>query len=150
MEINTKQILEKAGEAAVKNLQDQMDQLGLNASGAAKASLSYTATDKALYIEGLERIIFLVFGRANGKRPPIKPLQDWVERKLGISKDESLGVAFAIAKKIEKEGTDIFTGKAKGLQIEVTLQMISAELLTDITSLYAQEITGGIIKEWGL
>ena len=148
MEINTKQILDKAGEAAVKNLQDQMDQLNLNASGAAKASLSYTATDKALYIEGLARIVFLVFGRAKGKRPPIKPIQEWVETKLGISSSESLGVAFAIATKIEKEGTDIFTGKAKGLQIEITLQMISKELLIEITNLYAREITNGIIKEW--
>lgn len=37
--------------------------------------------------------------------PPIAPLQDWAVAKLGVSAEESRGVAFAIARKIAREGT---------------------------------------------
>jgi len=38
--------------------------------------------------------------------PPIAPLQHWVERKLGLEGKEARSVAFAIALKIAKEGTE--------------------------------------------
>ncbi|MEP9372613.1 HK97 gp10 family phage protein [Mesorhizobium sp. KR1-2] len=37
--------------------------------------------------------------------PPISPLVDWVERKLGLRDKEAQGVAWAIARKIAKQGT---------------------------------------------
>jgi len=38
--------------------------------------------------------------------PPIQPLQDWVQAKLGIAdEDESRQVAFAVARKIARSGT---------------------------------------------
>ncbi len=37
--------------------------------------------------------------------PPLAPLRDWVEKKLGVSKSESRGVAFLIARKIAAKGT---------------------------------------------
>lgn len=38
--------------------------------------------------------------------PPIAPLQDWVERKLGVTDEhEARGVAFAIARRIATRGT---------------------------------------------
>jgi len=37
--------------------------------------------------------------------PPIQPLQDWVESKLGVPASESKSVAFLIARKISKTGT---------------------------------------------
>jgi len=39
-------------------------------------------------------------------RPPIQPLADWAKVKLGIPEDEAKGVAFAVAAKIEREGTE--------------------------------------------
>lgn len=38
-------------------------------------------------------------------RPPVEPLYDWVQRKLGLRGKEAMGVASAIAAKIAKEGT---------------------------------------------
>lgn len=37
--------------------------------------------------------------------PPLAPLRDWAEKKLGVSKSESRGVAFLIARKIAAKGT---------------------------------------------
>jgi len=37
--------------------------------------------------------------------PPIEPINDWVQTKLGIGDNESRGVAFLIARKISVKGT---------------------------------------------
>ena len=37
---------------------------------------------------------------------PIDPIQDWVEVKLGIPKSESRSVAFMVARKIARKGTE--------------------------------------------
>lgn len=37
--------------------------------------------------------------------PPVQPIQDWVEVKLGLSGDAARGAAFAIAKAIGRRGT---------------------------------------------
>lgn len=38
-------------------------------------------------------------------RPPVQPIQDWVEIKLGVSGERARGVAFAIAQRIAVRGT---------------------------------------------
>ena len=38
--------------------------------------------------------------------PPLMPLVDWVEAKLGLRGDEAKGAAFGIARKIAKKGTE--------------------------------------------
>ena len=47
----------------------------------------------------------LVYGRSPGKRPPITPIENWVNAKFGISGQQATSFAFAIANKIAKEGT---------------------------------------------
>ncbi len=37
--------------------------------------------------------------------PPVAPLRDWAEHVLGVSGDEAKGVAWAVARKIAREGT---------------------------------------------
>ena len=62
-------------------------------------------------------------GRRPGQRqPPLAPLADWAVAKLGVSHDEAMGVAFAIARKIGKRGTTgahMFRDGAKASQAEV-------------------------------
>lgn len=44
-----------------------------------------------------------------GSKPhwaPIDPIQDWVEHKLGVSAAESRAVAYLVARKISREGTE--------------------------------------------
>lgn len=46
-------------------------------------------------------------GRRPGQRmPPVQALQDWAEVRLGVSSEESRGVAWAIARRIAVEGTE--------------------------------------------
>ena len=44
------------------------------------------------------------FGRAPGSMPPSRSLEKWVRRKLGVKDKKVKGVAFAIARSIEKRG----------------------------------------------
>jgi len=146
--MTTEQILNKAGALAVQKLQSSFDTKGLNDTKKARNSLNHIVKGKTLIISGLARVLFLEFGRKPGQMPPIEPIQKWVESKLGVSSDESKGVAFAIAKKIAKKGTDIFTNRAKGLQIVLTLDMINKLLLKEITKSLSLEITGGLFDVW--
>ena len=62
-------------------------------------------------------------GRRPGQRqPPLAPLADWAVQKLGVSHEEARGVAFAIARKIGKRGTEgahMFRDGAKAAEAEV-------------------------------
>jgi len=50
------------------------------------------------YAENIE------YGRLAGTMPPVEPLKKWARRKLGLSEKEANGVAWAIAKTIQKRG----------------------------------------------
>lgn len=38
--------------------------------------------------------------------PPIQPLADWAEHKFGADPEEALGIAWSVARKIRKKGTE--------------------------------------------
>jgi hypothetical protein len=60
---------------------------------------------KGNVIRGRKYTEQLVWGRKPGNAPPITPLENWVKAKFGISGREATSFAFAISKKIAKEGT---------------------------------------------
>ena len=146
--MTTEEILNKAGEMAVRSIQESFDTKNLNDTERARNSINYQVTGNTLIITGVARVLFLEFGRRAGTMPPIDPIQDWVERKLNVSADESRGVAFAIAKKIKEKGTDILTDRAKGLQLELTISQLSKYVLKNITKSLSLEITGGLAALW--
>ena len=82
--------------------------LGLNASGEWLENLNTRVEAQKGIINGRKYSEQLVWGRRPGKRPPISALEKWVQVKLGLSGAEAKGAAFAIAKKIEREGTEIY------------------------------------------
>lgn len=82
--------------------------LGMNATGKWLNSLTAEAIDGTGYIKGMDYTYYLANGRAGGSMPPIAPLQQWVGAKFGIYGKEGRSIAFAVAKKIEREGTDYY------------------------------------------
>lgn len=84
---------------------------------------------------------FLVFGRKPGKQPPIESIMDWIERK-GIT--ASIGIkslAFLIARKIGKLGTDIYRGERPGLYLFTILDARNREFKEQLTDFYRTEIS---------
>jgi len=140
--------LEDIGQRFVDKIKDKFDSQNLNDTGEAKDSLSYKVEGNKLIIEGKARALFLEFGRRPGTFPPIAPIRAWAIRKLGVSEDEADGVAYLIARKIAREGTDILTDRSKGLQVEILLSELNKELLQEITIFEQARITNGLIKTW--
>lgn len=96
-------------EGVVDNfLKPKFIELGMNASGEWLNSLEVRTSLNTGEIWGADYTYYLVNGRAGGKRPPIAPLVRWVSVKLGKSGSEATGIAFAVANKIAKEGTQYY------------------------------------------
>lgn len=87
---------------------------------------------------GIFYLEFLDTGRAPGKFPPRKPIENWVESKLGISSSDPAfdGVVYVISKKIADLGTTIFRNNSKGIELDkkiVTLRKSLNEVLREST-----------------
>lgn len=80
-------------------------ELGMNATGEWLESLEVTTGINSGTIRGRDYSQYLAKGRKPGQRPPIAPLEKWVNAKFGISGAQAKSMAFAIATKIAKEGT---------------------------------------------
>lgn len=93
-------------EVVDKFLVPKFIELDMNATGEWLNNVRVRSGNNVGYIDGRNYTEQLSFGRRpSEKLPPIAPLQKWAQAKLGVSPDQSRGVAFAIAKKIQKEGT---------------------------------------------
>jgi len=75
--------------------------LGMKATGEWIESLEVEGNT----IRGRKYTEQLVYGRSAGTMPPIAPLEKWVNAKFGIGGTQAKNIAWAVAKKIEKEGT---------------------------------------------
>ena len=60
-----------------------------------------------------------IAGRSRGKPPPIDPIELWVKKKLKLPAGQARGVAFAISKKIAKEGTNRYKSKDNFMDLDV-------------------------------
>lgn len=98
----------EALELYVQALIDKYDQLGLRASGQWADELEIEINGTRGIIKGMEYTEQLVDGRFPGTPPPIRPIKSWVEKKLGLSGDEAVSAAYAVSRKIGKEGTEIY------------------------------------------
>lgn len=91
---------------------------GIRKTGASAASLVIQELPRGGELRGDEYIQEQITGRGPGKFPPLNKIESWVQRAgltpEGISKKS---LAFLIARKIAKRGTDIFLKKKKGLDI---------------------------------
>lgn len=65
-----------------------------------------TSEDGAQLVNTAKHAKFVEFGRRPGKRPPLKPIEQWVRvKRLSSNPREIRSIAFAIARKIGREGT---------------------------------------------
>jgi hypothetical protein len=117
-------------------------ELGMEATGEWINSLE----SKGNVIRGRKYTEQLVYGREAGKAPPIAPLENWVNAKFGITGKQATSFAFAISKKIAKEGTSWHQkGGSDLLEVLETRQVL--EFINSKLSRYFQtEISLQIIR----
>lgn len=83
-------------------------ELGMEASGRWINSLEVVQERLSVKILGAHYTYQLVNGRKPGKMPPVEMIKNWVQDK-GIARGkEATGLAWAISKKIAKEGTKYY------------------------------------------
>jgi len=125
----------------------------VNASGKLKDSIRYEVVNsgETLRVWGEDYIYYLVHGRKNGKRPPVKVIRQWIDDKGivpdGISKDS---LAYLIARKIGKEGTTVFKQGGSDLLSAIITDNLVIEtrdrLQERLIALFKSELVGIVLK----
>lgn len=100
-------LFDKYGKSIIKRMIQKMNQLDLNASGAAAKSLKYEKLPDGLIITGKDYFEQIDKGRRpNNTRPPMQPLFQWVQRRMAVEDiKEARRVAFAVQQTIAEKGT---------------------------------------------
>ena len=104
---------------------------------------------------GPAHLVFLNVGRGPGKFPPIQNIQEWIQNK-GLQGRDAQGrfikqrsFAFLIARKIAREGTEIFKDKTKGLEFQKILEKRLPDLEKEIGTLTAQLTASALAEALG-
>lgn len=116
MELSKESIEKILKEIVDKFLIPKFKELGMNASGRWIESLE-VEFDGNGYIKGEDYTQYLVNGRPGGTLPPINAIEQWVNVKLGLSGQEARNMAWAVAKKIQREGTDYYPNGTDLLEV---------------------------------
>ncbi|CAA7195439.1 hypothetical protein [Chryseobacterium potabilaquae] len=112
-------------------------ELGMDATGEWLDTLEKELGENSGTIRGRSYSEQLAKGRKQGKMPPIEALEKWVQAKFGLSGEEAKNRAWAVAKKIEKEGTSWYQKGGTDL-IEILSEPRTVQ--------YIQDELSGIIK----
>jgi DNA-binding XRE family transcriptional regulator len=105
----------------------------MDASGGSADSLKEKSEDNAGQLFGKRSMGALIEGRRPGKQPPLEAIIQWLKDKktfrIDLEKGPSLrGLAFIIARKIGKTGTDIYQRKRHALNIDDLIVQAKADL----------------------
>ena len=129
---------------ALKFLIPKFLELGMNASGEWVDSIETSAVNNIGKIRGRDYTEYLKNGRKPGKMPPIAAIEKWVQVKLGLRGKQALSAAFAIAKKIAKEGTDYYKQGGTELLAELESQECLDYIRKELTTLIVVQAKGEI------
>ena len=136
MNLSDEIIIETIQEVIDNFLKPKFIELGMNASGQWLNSLEVRVNDGNGEMWGMDYTYWLANGRKPGKRPPISALIPWVNAKFGIGGKEAVSIAWAVAKKIEQEGTSYYpngTDLLEVLQSKEVLDYVNSKFQTAIT-----------------
>lgn len=137
------------GNQFVRELKREFEEQGHSATGTAlnsfRADLTSEADTYKINIWGVDYAKYVNDGRRAGSLPPVDAIEEWVKIRGIAQGDEARGVAWAIAKAIEKEGSPTQgsykfsnNGRRKGFidqiakeQLEALLQQFRRALLDE-------------------
>lgn len=76
--------------------------------------------------------------KPSAKMPPIEAIMQWIidKKTFKIEGDQTKGLrelAKAIARKIQKKGTDIYSGKSPAVNVDARIDELKKELVTNLT-----------------
>jgi hypothetical protein len=124
---------------------DNQRSAGITASGKSAASLKEKPQENSGLLTGSSTFYFQKFGRKPGKFPSIQAIIEWLKEKKTFRIDDERGpglkaLAFLIARKIAKKGTDIYLKKRPALVIIEQLLEARKEIALSLLALEKQTI----------
>jgi hypothetical protein len=126
----------------VAYIKDQRDKK-IRASGKSAELFRTEATDVLGRLFGADYVYFQKKGRRpSSTLPPIESIIQWIKDKGVFNVDDKSirGLAFAIAKKIQKRGTDIYQKKRPALNIEGIITDQKKKLVATLLTIEATKI----------
>jgi len=120
--------------------------LGMQATGQWLNTLEPRVNQGNGEIWGMDYTYFLANGRKPGKRPPVSALIPWVNAKFGIGGKEAVSIAWAVAKKIENEGTEYYPQGTDLLEILHSQEVINY-IYSQLQEGFTVEINKILIKQ---
>ena len=88
----------------IREMQSQLKMQDKVVRGVVRDSLQYDKETQEVY-STFEYISNIEYGRrAGAKKPPLKPIAEWLMNKMGLSKEEAYSVAPKVAHNISKYG----------------------------------------------
>ena len=129
-------------EAFNESIRDALNSKNITNTGEAAKSLEVQYGENFVRSVGIFYLEFLDTGRGSGKFPPLAPIMKWARQKLGITDENELkSVAFLVARKIAKLGTEIFRDNKKGIELEKKIIALRESIAERITTEATIEIT---------
>lgn len=146
--MTVEQILDKEFELIQRDLVTKYDELGMRASGKWADSLERTTTPFNVKIFGEDYTTQLVNGRRPGAFPPVEAIKKWIVDKGIVNNIKgSISVsslAFLIARKIAREGTNYFkqggTDLVDAVVTDERIQMIIDKVGVEATISFSTRI----------
>lgn len=142
MEIPNEIVERVLNEVVERFLKPKFISLGMNASGDWLNALEVRGSE----IWGMDYTEYLVRGRSGGTRPPIAPLIRWVGQKFGLSGQEAISTAYAVATKIEIEGTNYYPNGTDLLEVlesrevkEFVMRELSQYVIKEVNQTFVRQ-----------
>ena len=140
IEKTQKEYLEKEFESIKTDLINKHLELKMRASGNWIDSLQIESSKNNIKLIGEKYTDQLVYGRKPGAMPPVSAIEDWIKVKGIVSDIPVTSLAWAIAKKIQKEGTNYYMQGGTDLvssvitkqRIQTIINQLGNEILLDI------------------
>ena len=151
--MTTIDVLKIEFEAIRKELVKRHDELGMRASGkwakSLEVEISKTDGKSTAKLYGEKYTEQLVLGRKPGRFPPIKAIEQWIKDK-GIQPIEAnlkiSSLAFLIARKIAKEGTNYYKQGGTDLVESVITPKRIQDIINQVKEINVVIFTRGLLN----
>lgn len=121
---------------------DRQAAQGIRSSGKSASSLRVESDSDNGALYGSGYFYQQKHGRKPGKFPPVDDILDWIRAK-GITPKDNISeksLAFLIARKIAKSGTDVFQGRRDGLDVDEQVKQLVEQFKKDLVKAGQKEI----------
>ena len=122
---------------------------GIRASGQSAQLFRTQAKETGGTLYGAAYLHFQKQGRRPGGFPPIESILQWIKDKGIKAEISNESLAFLIARKIARLGTDIYRGKRPALNVDTKIEELRKELVQNIINSSKKDLIDTVVDKLG-